>query len=196
MSNRDWNDKEFVDELMDEPQLNFSGAVESDNLNEWSIEDDVTADWALEKILKEEKERDRLVALADEQIERLKQKKQEAIERCERSTEYLRYRLFEYMSEVECRETKTQYSYRLNNGTMFLKKGRVKISIGDKEKLIARLEQTDPDYVKTKLDLDWAGYKKRLKLDGDKIVDVATGEIVEEVIAEAVPSEFQIRGES
>jgi hypothetical protein len=112
----------------------------------FTINNDKTADWALNTIHEAEAERDRLIALAEEQIKDLTGRIEELKEKCENETKFLRSCLQMYFNTIESKETKTQKSYKLLAGTLVLKKPSQKITHDD-GKLLEYLEKTqEPGY--------------------------------------------------
>ena len=158
-------------------------------MEDFKVTDDKTADWAITQIHEAEDERDRLINLAEEQIEDLKNRIEDLKAKCDNDTAYLRSLLIEYFNTVPHKETKTQESYKLLSGTLVYKKPTVKINHDD-EKLIEWLSETE--YVETKRTLKWGDYKKNLTVDGEAVIDTETGEVVEACSVEEVPS-FNIK---
>lgn len=154
------------------------------------IEDDKAADWALQAIAEHEKERDRLISLANDQINDLEMKIEEITRKCDNDTGYLKSCLYDYFTTVKTKETKTQKSYKLLSGTLVFKKPSVKINHND-EKLIAALDGTE--YVETKKSLKWGEYKKNLGIEGDVVIDLDTGEVIEACTVEEVPGSFGVK---
>ena len=156
----------------------------------FKIENDKSADWAIRQIHEAENERDRLIKLAQDQIDDLTTKIQELTEKCNNDTAYLRSCLEMYFNTVPTKETKTQKTYKLLAGTLVFKKPSVKINHDD-EKLLDFLDGTE--YVETKKSLKWGEYKKILTISGDDVIDSETGEIVEACSIEDVPASFTIK---
>lgn len=163
---------------------------------EFKIEDDKTADWAIQTIAAEEQERDRLITLAQEQIQDLTDRIEELKKKYENSTAYLRSCLYEYFRTIKPKETKTQKSYKLLSGTLVFKKPSVKIIHND-EKLIEYLKANDStDFIKVKESVDWAGFKANLTVtENDEIVDTGIGTIIPSDVCtvEEVPGSFDIK---
>jgi len=156
----------------------------------FKIENDKTADWALSQIHEAENERDRLIKLAQDQINDLTTKIQELTEKCSNETAFLRSCLEMYFETVPTKETKTQKSYKLLSGTLVYKKPSVKINHDD-EKLLDYLDGTE--FVETKKSLKWGEYKKLLTISGNDVIDSETGEIVDACSVEDVPASFTIK---
>lgn len=156
----------------------------------FKIENDKTADWAITQIHEAEDERDRLIRLAQEQIDDLTTKIQELTEKCNNETAFLRSCLEMYFNTVQSKETKTQKSYKLLSGTLVYKKPSIKINHDD-EKLLEFLDGTE--FVETKKSLKWGEYKKLLTVSGDEVIDSETGEVVDGCTVEDVPASFSIK---
>lgn len=154
------------------------------------ITDDKAADWAIEKIAEHEADRDRLINLANSKIEELQMQIEKVNARCETETSYLKSCLSEYFLGLPKKSTKTQTSYKLLAGTLVFKKPSQKIAHDDKV-LIEALKGTE--YIKVKESVDWAGFKKNLTIADNKVVDAATGEVVEGCSVEEVPGEFIVK---
>ena len=161
----------------------------------FKIDNDNTCDWAIKVIKKETEEIERLIKIADSEIEELQQKKESLRKSLESKTGYLKSKLFEYFGKVEHKETKTQESYKLLSGSLVLKKPTQKMA-PDKERLLAYVKENNmPEFVKVKEDIDWAAYKKECQIVDGKVVNVQTGDMLpEDVIAvEDVPGEFDVK---
>lgn len=157
---------------------------------QFTIDNDKTADWAICQIHEAEEERDRLITLAQSQIDDLNKRIEDLKARCESDTAYLKSMLAMYFNTVKSKETKTQKTYKLISGTLVYKKPAVRINHDD-EKLIELLNETE--YVETKKVLKWGDYKKNLISVGNDVIDSTTGEIVEACSIEEVPASFSIK---
>lgn len=156
----------------------------------FKITNDKTADWAITQIHEAENERDRLLALAEDQIKDLTNKIEELKIKCDNETAFLRSCLAEYFETVKCKETKTQKSYKLISGTLVYKKPSTKINHND-EKLIKALDGTE--FVEIKKSLKWGEYKKNLIVSDNDVIDTTTGEVIEGCTVEDVPASFNIK---
>lgn len=168
---------------------------EDEEEKEFTIVSDLMAEWALKQIKKAEEERDRLVALAKEEIDDLERQIEIHTLRCENSTNYLKGKLQEYFNTVEHKETKTQESYKLLSGSLVMKKPTQKM-VPDKDKLLAYVKENNmPEFVKVKEEVDWALYKKECEIVNGKVVTVETGDVLPEDIisVEEVAGEFNIK---
>ena len=161
----------------------------------FSIVSDLQAEWALKKIKKAAEERDRLVGLANKEIEELTKQIEVFEQRYKSDTGFLQSKLFEYFTKVEHKETKTQETYKLLSGSLIFKKPAQKMS-PDKDKLLAYVKANDmPEFVKVKEEVDWAGYKKECEIIDGKVVNTQTGDLLPEdvITVEEVPGQFDVK---
>lgn len=156
----------------------------------FKIDNDKSADWAVQKIHEAEIERDRLITLAKDQIADLEDRIEEFETKCNNDTAYLKSLLAEYFDTVSSKETKTQKSYKLISGTLVYKKPSVKINHND-DKLIKDLDGTE--FVEIKKSLKWGEYKKNLIISDNDVIDATTGEVIEGCTIEDVPASFTIK---
>lgn len=163
---------------------------------DFKIENDKAADWAIKQIAESEKERDRLITLAKDQIDDLNDRIEELKKKCENDTAYLKTCLIEYFNTVQPKETKTQKTYKLLSGTLVFKKPSFKITHND-EALIKYLKENDgSEYIKVKESIDWAEFKKTLVVnENDEVIDSDLGTIIpaEACAVEEVPASFNIK---
>lgn len=163
------------------------------NENEFVIDSDILADWALRKIKEDAAESDRLVTLAEDEIKSLEKKIEEINKGFENRTAFLKGKLHEYFNKVEHKETKTQETYKLLNGTLTLKKSARKIVRPDDAKLLDVLKGMNADeFIQVKEVPLWGEFKKKLTITEDGQVVDDTGTIVE-LDTEDVPAEFTIK---
>ena len=142
---------------------------------EFKITDDVMADWAVEKINAARAERDRLLALVQEKMEQLEEKRKLYIVNFEESTSYLRAKLMDYFMTVKTQDTKTMKKYKLVSGTLVLKRQQP-VYERDEGALLTWAETTAPELVKVKKEVSWADLKKQADVSGDKLL--LDGEII------------------
>lgn len=162
---------------------------------EFKIDSDYLADWALKKIKEEQAEHDRLVDLANKEIEEMKKQIDLLDLALEKRTGYLKSKLYEYFQTVEHKATKTQENYKLLSGSLVWKKPTQKL-VPDKDKLLAYVKEHNmPEFVKVKEEVDWANYKKECEISDGKVVNFETGELLPEglITVEEVPGSFDIK---
>lgn len=158
----------------------------------FTIDNDRKADWAIRKIKTERAERDRLVALADEQIRELMEKKRELTERCETRTAHLGMLLRLYFDTVETTATKTQETYKLLSGKLVLKRQAPEYQ-RDETALLPWAKENMPGLVQVKESVAWGELKKLTALDGESVVLAETGEVVPGVVAVHREDVFEVQ---
>lgn len=157
------------------------------------IDSDAKADWALKKIATEQKEYDRLKSLAEEEIAEIQSRFAYEKQRFDNSTNYLKGLLRNYFMTVEHKETKTQESYKLLNGSLVLKKATTKM-VQDEKTLLEWLEKNNEDsFIETVKKPKWGEFKKNLTIVDGKAVNNETGEVVDCISVEDVPEEFNLK---
>jgi len=151
------------------------------------IDNDSKANWAVKQIMKGRAETDRLLALADEEIKYLHDRRKALMNRQEAREGYLKALLMGYFERVEpSTTTKTQTTYKLLAGKLVKKRQQPEFQ-RDEAALLDWAKANAPDMVQTKESVNWGELKKLTTLDGEKVVLAETGEIVSGVVA--VPRE-------
>lgn len=151
------------------------------------IDNDSKANWAVKQILKDRADTNRLIALADEEINYLHDRRKALMERQESREGYLKALLMDYFERVEpSTTTKTQTTYKLLAGKLVKKRQQPEYQRDDAA-LLDWAKANAPDMVQTKESVTWGELKKLTTLDGEKVVLAETGEIVSGVVA--VPRE-------
>jgi hypothetical protein len=178
--------------IFDFESIELPGAEENAPKPEFTIDNDKTAEWALEKIREEKDEYERIQALADDAIAKAQHKADQAKKRYEANSSFLTSKLAQYFETVPKKATKTQETYRLLSGTLVRKLPSTKPT-PDKEKLAAWLKANGyANYIKTVEEPRWGDFKKLLNFD--KVPTVKeTGEIVEGITLEPKPGEFNVK---
>lgn len=173
-----------LEEVLEQPEDEQKG---------FSINDDAVADWAVKKIAEEYAELERLKAIAEQQIEEINLKIKHEEEVVNRKTSFLKGCLNQYFHSVPHKATKTQESYKLLSGSLVMKLGSQKM-IKDDAELVTYFHQNNmPEYIKTEEKPMWAEFKKDLAIVDGKVVNVATGEVVEAVRVEHIPETFEVK---
>ena len=156
------------------------------------IDNDSKADWAIEKIMAENAERDRLIKLADERIKELSDKKKELIDKAADKTNYLTALLRIYFESVKPSSvTKTQAKYKLLTGTLVMKKQQPEY-VRDEQIMMDWARANAPDYIKVSESVNWGELKKVTETQGDKVIYKDTGEVVPGVVAVERPDVFEV----
>lgn len=132
----------------------------TDDKQEFVIDSDSKADWALSIIKQEQDEQNRLLASIDEQIEILKAKRERIADndKCR----FLKSKLNQYFESLTDgkREMKTCIKYKLANGELVYKKPQVSYERDD-DKIISYLTAHNLfQYIKTNPSVDWTELKK------------------------------------
>ena len=149
------------------------------------IDNDIKAEWALRRIRERASERDRILETSWEIIESYKAVIQVESDRAAEEIAGLEGLLMQYFATVEHTATKTQETYRLPTGKLKMKLAFERM-LPDEETLITAF----PDFTERKPSLKWGELKKRLQIVDGKIIDTETGEIVQGISVETVPSKF------
>lgn len=160
--------------------------------NEFTIDSDEVAEWALKKVLAARQEKERLTALIDAERERLDRKQEDIDKRYENETSFLLFKLSEYFKTVEHKETKTQESYQLLSGKLVYKKPTVKLE-QDKHALLNWCKDNAPEYVRTEQSVEWGQIKKCMKIVGESVIYDATGEVVQGVAITETAGTFDVK---
>ena len=144
----------------------------------WQITDDLTADWALDKIRDARAEYNRFEMVAKAKIRQIEDALTKKRMAMESETGFFEGKLRDYLERVKAKETKTQKTYSLPSGKLKLKYQAPEYK-RDEEILLSYLESNNmSDYVKLKKSADWAELKKLTKQIDNKVVNTETGEII------------------
>lgn len=128
---------------------------------EFTINDDLKADWACKIIKQEKAEAERLSKVIDEEIEILKNKKEKLEQSYLNNTAWLRGKLADYFETVEKRELKTCLKYKLPTAELVFNKPQIKYE-RDNEKILNWLSANNKfEFIKTNPSVDWAELKKQ-----------------------------------
>ena len=182
---------EMIDRVIAQETAENGGfSIENDSEN-WKIDNDVSAEWALSKIREEKAEAQRLINVCESQILFYQTEMQKAKDGLEQKTGYLKSLLLDYFGRVPHKKTKTQESYKLPSGTLKLKYPGPKYERDD-TKLVQWLKDRQMvDYVEVKETPKWGELKKVTKTAGDKVVS-QDGEILDGVTAVERAPEFTV----
>jgi len=145
--------------------------------SEFSINDDLTADWAIKIIKQEESQADRLTQTIDQEIELLNAKKQRIKESA--NCGFLKRKLADYyegLSPELLKKTKTQTSYKLPSGSLVFKSSSFEY-VRDDDKIISYLTANNLfEFIKTNPKVDWSNLKKLGDEELVKIEGISTQE--------------------
>jgi hypothetical protein len=186
-------------EKINEATLAFLEQLESMELDEeqkesFRIEDDRTADWALERIKEVTEDADRLRKVINQKRKELDDQLEQIDSRLDSQTKYLKGLLEGYFrSGVKAKETKTQRSYKLPTGTLVMRKSSYGY-LRDENAIIQCLHgMGKEEYVETTEKLKWADLKKALVFDEDTVYDPETGALIDGITAVKEPEKFEVR---
>ena len=162
---------DMIDEFLD---------IEEEEKETWKVEDDLKADWCLDKIRESKAEYNRFEMVAKAKIQQIDQALKKEKVKVENETGFFEAKLREYFETVKTEETETLKKYKLPSGQLKIKKATTVFDY-DKKKLVETAEKYEnmDNYIKVKKDFDWANFKKNLSIEGNSIVNKETGEIVE-----------------
>ena len=137
---------------------------------EFVIDSDMKANWALQKIAEARADRDSWIAWYQDKIEEIKAQ-------TDYNTANLEAMLERYFATVKHKVTKTQESYPLKNGKLILKKQNPEYKRDDKTAIAWLKENGGESYIKIEEKLDWSTLKGDTEAVGGQIVTM-DGEIV------------------
>lgn len=159
------------------------------------LQDDMEADEHMQKIRYWQDYETKMVDHFERQIELVREKTKSRIE-------WHKHLLQNYFARVPHNVTKTQESYPLRSGKLYLTKAKETLVKPEKDEekqfLLYLAESGITGYTKTKIEesLDWKEYKKRLQIVDGKAVDKETGEIVDIQVAQVEPKfDFKLEEE-
>lgn len=164
------------------------------NEESFTITDDSTAEWALQKVLSAKAERDRLTELVKAEAAKLKTHQELIDKRYENSTGFLLSKLYEYFNTVEHKNTKTQESYQLLSGKLVFKKPKMEANKSE-DALLEWCKNNAPKYVKTSESVAWGELKKNLVFNGDIAILKDTGEVVGGISVAESTGSFDVSGD-
>ena len=139
--------------------------------DQFDIDTDQKAEWALNKIREAKADRDRWVEFYKGQIEKVK-------DQCDNRIANLEFMLRKYFmtGDLMLKETKTQKSYQLPSGKLVLKKQGPEFDHDD-AKLVPWLEENAPSMVKVEKSSKWGDFKKMVTIFNGNVIDM-NGEVV------------------
>ena len=153
--------------------------VQEEQKETWRVTDDLTADWCLDKIRDNKVEYDRFEMAVNAKMEQIEAKLQAEKAKMDNENSFFEAKLRQYFDTVETKDTKTLKKYSLPSGNLKLTKAKTTFAC-DKNKTLVDAKKKDlNDYIKQTESFQWGEFKKLLDVNGDKIVNKETGEIVE-----------------
>lgn len=152
---------------------------ENDNKN-------MNNDYKMEKIIKEFKkfkaEKERLILIAEEMKKEYQEKIYEYQDQILHQEKYLKTAIQALIEIDKMKDTKTQKSYELVSGKIIIPKDKYNMKL---KKEIDFNEISDK-FIEIKKSIKWADYKKTLKIVDGEVINIQTGEIVDNVEVEKV----------
>ena len=180
-----------MDEMKDletDLDIELYGLNEQEAMNpDYPVKNEEDAEFVLGQIIRLQKEMEPIGAARDDKISKILswyecKTKQIADELERRKVQLMLY------AETQLALSHKK-SFILPSGRVGFRAAYPKIE-RDEAQLLEYTKQFDPKFVKVKEEVDWAGLKKRLKIDGNKMVNPDTGEVVPGVTVCKQPKKF------
>ena len=161
------------------------------------VDNDMKAEWCLSKIRGLRRQRDmeveelkRQMKFYQDQMEMITHKTDEDVAFFE---EMLHGYFLKRVDEGFVKATKTKISYKLPTGELVVKHKEPEYKRKDEAATIKWLEDNGNEkFVKIKKELDWAGLKKTVMINGTWIVDAETGEAIPGIEVAPREDEFEV----
>jgi phage host-nuclease inhibitor protein Gam len=160
----------------------------------WRINDDSSADWAIEKITAIDAEYRRKEMVARNKIKQTEEWLAKEKAWAEQQKSFFTEKLKEYFDELPdefIKKTKTQRIYKLPSGTLRLKAQSAEFK-RDEEKLLQWVKANKPRLIRTKEYVEWMPLKELLAINGDRAIDLQTGEIVDGITVVNRDPKFEV----
>lgn len=143
---------------------------------------------AVRYLRKEQEAMDIFCESADIEIDRLTREvvklskaKEDRIEKYRERTEYVQQALMAFMETMPTKKGKTQESLTLACGKIVKVYPSQTMKLRDEMAVISTLRDSAPELIKSTESVDWSGYKKRLQIVDNLVVDTVTGAVVDGV---------------
>lgn len=182
--------------------LDFDELTSEDNeQSDFIIKDATMANWAINKVLEEQKRFALYEEVAKAEMQRMKEELAEEKRKSEARTSFLRMKLGDYLEreDVPAKTTKTQKTLTLPAGTIKKRLPHMEYCAIDADKpnnspqLIELLQDIAPVFIKTETSVNWGEFKKELSFDENRtVIYNPTGEIIECMSLNYVPAEVKI----
>lgn len=170
------------DEFLPEEEVKHEGFI---------VDNDLKADWCLDKIKEANSEYNRLEMVIKAKIEQLNTALKKAQEKRDSDVSFFTYKLREYFNTVKTKDTKTQRVYILPSGKLIEKQQQPEF-VKDDEALLNWVKENTPEFVKIKESIDWAGLKKNIQINGEIAINKVTGEIIDGITVKEREPEFKV----
>lgn len=172
--------------------------VEDTNKEAWKVEDDLTADWCLDKIREAKAEYNRLEIVINDKIQQLQNRLEKERQKMEQEVSFFESKLREYFEELDgkqIKKSKTMMKYKLPSGELIKKFPGPEFK-RDNEILAKWLEENQMDeFIEVKKQVKWSDLKKKTEVVNGTVILKDTGEIVEGIeVIERAP-EFKVEVE-
>lgn len=169
----------------------FLDSQEQIERESFTVESDEQANWALRKIKQHQEQKKENIALAEVEIEKIEMWLQQENEKAQHSIDYFQSLLAEYA--LKKREKNPRFkSIKLPNGALRFRKQQPKFKYDD-ETLVQSLKQVNrEDLVRVKEMPDKTGVKKAFVVNGDKLINPETGEVIKGVEVEHREDKFEV----
>lgn len=174
---------------------------EDNEQSDFIIKDATMANWAINKVVEEQKRFGLYEEVAKAEMQRMKEELAEEKRKSEARTSFLRMKLGDYLEreDVPAKTTKTQKTLTLPAGTIKKKLPHMEYCAIDADKpnnspqLIELLQDIAPVFIKTETSVNWGEFKKELSFDENRtVIYNPTGEIIECMSLNYVPAEVKI----
>ena len=174
---------------------------EDNEQSDFIIKDAIMANWAINKVVEEQKRFGLYEEVAKAEMQRIKEELAEEKRKSEARTSFLRIKLGDYLEreDVPAKTTKTQKTLTLPAGTIKKKLPHMEYCAIDADKpnnspqLIELLQDIAPVFIKTETSVNWGEFKKELSFDENRtVIYNPTGEIIECMSLNYVPAEVKI----
>lgn len=174
---------------------------EDNEQSDFIIKDATMANWAINKVVEEQKRFGLYEEVAKAEMQRIKEELAEEKRKSEARTSFLRIKLGDYLEreDVPAKTTKTQKTLTLPAGTIKKKLPHMEYCAIDADKpnnspqLIELLQDIAPAFIKTETSVNWGEFKKELSFDENRtVIYNPTGEIIECMSLNYVPAEVKI----
>ena len=185
----------------------YMPSLTNDSASAFEINDAKTADWAIQAIADERKRTKFFIDCAKAEIEKLQNQIKDAEQKCDNSTSFLIGCLGKFLEQddVPSKKTKTQISLKLPAGKIIKKLPKVEYTMADGKKVtesksdegfLKEIGELNPDFIKTKAEVNWSELKKCITADEDgNVLLKETGEYVESLSTKMTLPEIEVKTE-
>lgn len=169
----------------------YLDSQEEVNNENFTIDDEQKANWALRKIKQHQEQQKENTALAESEINKIEEWLKSENDKAQQSIDYFQGLLASYA--LNLRESDPKFkSSKLPNGRIRFKKQQPKFNY-DEDKLTQHLKQSGyTDLIKVKESPDKTAVKKKFVVQGNRLIDQETGEFVAGVEVEEREDKFEV----